>query len=48
MHTIHTPVNTDAKTYSYAAVGIIFDTEKYDKSISIEVENIIDNFFESL
>ena len=48
MHTVHTPVNADATNHSYAAVGIIFDSGKYDKSINLEVENIIDNFFESL
>jgi len=29
-------------------MGIIFDTKKYDKSISAEVIEIIDNFFDSL
>ncbi len=48
MHTVHTPVNTNTTNYTYAALGIFFDTKKYDQSISIEVENIIDNFFDSL
>ena len=48
MHTVHTPVNQDSTTHGYAAMGIIFDTKKYDKSISAEVVDIIDNFFESL
>jgi hypothetical protein len=48
MHTVHVPVNTDDTNYSYAAVGIIFDTKHYDKSVNIEVSNIIDNFFDSL
>ena len=48
MHTVHTPVKADTTNHSYAAMGIIFDTQKYDKSISLEVENIRDNFFESL
>ena len=48
MHTVHTPVNQNTTTHGYAAMGIIFDTKKYDKSISAEVVEIIDNFFESL
>lgn len=48
MHTVHTPVNQSTTTHGYAAMGIIFDTKKYDKSISAEVVEIIDNFFDSL
>ena len=47
MHTVHYPVNSDP-FYVAAALGIIFDTKKYDKSVSAEVVNIIDNFFDSL
>jgi hypothetical protein len=48
MHTVHTPVNQATTNHSYAAMGIIFDTKKYDQSVSLETEQIIDNFFESL
>jgi hypothetical protein len=48
MHTVHVPVDKKTTDHSYAAMGIIFDTKKYDKSISAEVVEIIDNFFESL
>ncbi len=48
MHTVHTPINQDTTSHAYAAMGIIFDTKKYDKSISAEVVEIIDNFFDSL
>ena len=48
MHTVHVPVDKKPTDHSYAAMGIIFDTKKYDKSISTEVVEIIDNFFESL
>ena len=48
MHTVHTPFNKDTTNHSYAAMGIIFDTKKYDQSVSLETEQIIDNFFESL
>ena len=48
MHTVHTPVNKDTTNHSYAAMGIIFDTKKYDQSVNLETEQIIDNFFESL
>ena len=48
MHTVHTPVNEDTTKHGFAAMGIIFDTKKYDKSNSTEVVEIIDNFIESL
>ncbi len=48
MHTVHAPVNLNNTNYTFAALGIFFDTKKYDKSISVEVENVIDNFFDSL
>ena len=43
MHTVHVPVDKKTTDHSYAAMGII-----YDKFISAEVVEIIDNFFESL
>jgi len=49
MHTVHfVPKDIEANGYVAAAVGIMFDTTNYDKSVSAETVTIIDNFFESL
>lgn len=48
MHTVHVPIKTMDTNYSYAAISIIFDRYHYDKSVSVEVIKIIDNFFDSL
>lgn len=49
MHSVHLPedgVNKD--DYFGAVMGLIFDTQKYDQSITREEIDIIDAFFDSL
>lgn len=48
MHTVHLPKTTDPQGFLAAALGIIFDTENYDKSVSDDTRKIIDDFFDSL
>jgi len=52
LHTVHHPPKvTDTASnngFVAAAVGIIFDTKNYDKSVTTGQVAIIDNFFESL
>lgn len=47
MHTVHFPKEPQAGIVA-SAVGVIFDTTRYDRSVSVETVEIIDNFFESL
>ena len=48
MHTVHLPKTEDKSTFLAAALGIIFDTEDYDKSVTKEQRATIDKFFDSL
>lgn len=52
LHTVHHPPKvTDTASnngFAAAAVGIIFDTKNYDKSVTTGQVAIIDKFFESL
>ena len=47
MHTVHFPKEAQSGIVA-SAVGVIFDTTRYDRSVSVETVEIIDNFFESL
>ena len=47
MHTVHYPKAPENGIIA-AALGIIFDTENYDKSVSNETIAVIDSFFDSL
>jgi carbonic anhydrase len=47
MHTVHFPKKAENGIIA-AALGIIFDTEKYDPSVTDEQRVIIDKFFENL
>ena len=47
MHTVHFPKAPENGIIA-AALGIIFDTENYDKSVSNETIAVIDSFFDSL
>jgi len=53
LHTVHlvpkdTVTANKANGFAAAAVGIIFDTKNYDKSVSAETVTLIDRFFDSL
>ena len=45
MHSVHLP--TVEGNFFGGVIGIIFDTEKYDKDITFAEQKIIDTFFES-
>ena len=47
MHTVHYPPKAD-NGFIAAALGIIFDTKNYDKSVTPEQVDVIDRFFESM
>ena len=47
MHSVHLPDNTE-NGYFAAVQGLIFDTQRYDQSITKDEIAIIDEFFESL
>ena len=46
MHTVHFP-KTESSDIVASALGIIFDTKRYDKKISEDTIEIIDRFFDS-
>lgn len=49
MHSVHLPEDGDSKDgYFGAVMGLIFDTQKYDPSITKAEVDIIDAFFDSL
>ena len=49
MHTVHlVPKGEEGNGFVAAALGIIFDTTNYDKSVTADQVKIIDNFFDSL
>lgn len=47
MHTVHFPKEKESGIIA-AALGIIFDTENYDPSVTDAQRDTIDKFFESL
>ena len=47
MHTVHFP-ETESPEIVASAVGIIFDTKRYNKKISEDTIEIIDRFFDSM
>lgn len=47
MHTVHL-LDQPESTFFAAALGLIFDTYNYDKSVTPEQVAIIDSFFDSL
>lgn len=47
MHTVHFP-NTESPDIVASALGIIFDTKRYDKKVSADTIEIIDRFFDSM
>jgi hypothetical protein len=47
MHTVHFPSNSSAGIVA-SAVGIIFDTKRFDPTVSTQTVGIIDRFFDSL
>ena len=49
MHTVHYPkFGLEKNGFIAAALGIIFDTKDYDKSVTPRQVEVIDKFFESL
>jgi len=49
MHTVHHPkFGLDITEFIAAALGIIFDTKDYDKSVTPRQVEVIDKFFDSL
>lgn len=50
MHTVHAPdeAKGDPVKIKYSAVGLMFDTENFDTSISAADRATIDDFFDSL
>lgn len=49
MHSVHLPEDgTTAPNYFASVMGLIFDTKRYDPSITQEEVDIIDEFFDSL
>ena len=47
MHVVHL-ANTTKNGIIASAMGVIFDVDEYDKSVTPEQVEIIDNFFMSL
>jgi len=47
MHTVHFPA-TESPDIVASALGIIFDTKRYNKKVSSDTIEIIDYFFDSL
>jgi len=47
MHVVHL-ANTTKNGIIASAMGVIFDVDEYDKSVTPEQVEIIDNFFKSL
>ena len=47
MHTVHFP-ETESPDIVASALGIIFDTKRYNKKISEDTIEIIDRFFDSM
>ena len=47
MYTVHYP-NSESPEIVASALEIIFDTKRYDKKISDDTIEIIDEFFDSL
>lgn len=49
MHSVHLPEDGVKKDgYFGAVMGLIFDTQRYDPSITQDQVDIIDDFFDSL